>query len=182
MEIDSCEISGWSRAGVFLVGGYGHHVHHCFIHHCQRMGLGYGISLDAAAATIHHNMFQDNKHHIADTVRPGTSYEAAHNVVLPPTGSHIRDGQPYGQDHLFDMHGGEDRGDGTTIAGTRLHIHHNSFLSPYPAVAISGAPEREAVIERNWLYHAPGIDAFRVRTGAVIRDNVYGQPPTPRRE
>jgi len=64
----------------------------------------------------------------------------------------------------------------------RLHIHHNSFLSAYPAVVISGVPEREAVIERKWLYHAPGIDAFRVGAGAVIRDNVYGPPPTPRRE
>lgn len=182
VEIDNCEISGWSRAGVFLIDGSGHHVHHCFIHHCQRMGLGYGVCLNAAAATIDHNIFQDNKHDIAGTGRPGTSYEAAHNVVRPPTESHVWEGQPYGQDHAFDMHGGEDRGDGTMIAGTELHIHHNSFLSTYPAVVISGVPEREAVIERNWLCHASEGDAFRVRTRVAIRDNVYGRLPGPGQE
>src|SRR5690606_36585000 len=35
LEVDNCEISAFSSAGVYLHGGKDHHVHHNFIHHCQ---------------------------------------------------------------------------------------------------------------------------------------------------
>ena len=33
LEVDNCEISGFSHAGVYLTTGKGHHIHHNYIHH-----------------------------------------------------------------------------------------------------------------------------------------------------
>ena len=35
LEVDNCEISGFSHAGVYLTTAEGHHIHHNYIHHCQ---------------------------------------------------------------------------------------------------------------------------------------------------
>ncbi len=177
LEVDNCEIAGWSHAGVYLPGGLKHRVHHCFIHHCQRMGLGYGVCLDQAEVLIERNLFQDNKHHIAGTGRPGSGYEARHNVVLPYTEAHAHPvtGAPYGQDHLFDMHGGGDRRDGTEVAGAWMKIHHNRFRSSYLAVCIRGVPERKALIHHNWFDAlAPGDGVVRAKGRTDVRSNVYG--------
>ena len=141
------------------------------------MGLGYGVCLDKAEVLIERNLFQDNKHHIAGTGRPGTAYEARHNVVLPYTEAHAHPltGAPYGQDHLFDMHGGLDRSDGTDIAGTWMKIHHNRFMSAYRAVYIRGVPERKATIDHNWFdAPAPGEDVVRTLGRTVVGRNAYG--------
>ena len=76
LEVDNCEIGGWSHAGV-----YGHaadsaarvtmHVHHCNIHHCQRDGLGYGVSVgDGCEALVEANLFDYTRHAIAGTGTP----------------------------------------------------------------------------------------------------------------
>ncbi|MFC1611506.1 right-handed parallel beta-helix repeat-containing protein [Myxococcota bacterium] len=45
VEIDNNEISAWSHVGVAIIEGLtGADVHHNYIHHCQRAGLGYGVS------------------------------------------------------------------------------------------------------------------------------------------
>ncbi|MHC4800155.1 MAG: hypothetical protein ACYTF1_26240 [Planctomycetota bacterium] len=57
LEVDNCEIMGWSHAGVYLLGKAAKgHVHHNYIHHCQRRGLGYGICLNGVQALIESNM------------------------------------------------------------------------------------------------------------------------------
>ena len=144
-EVDNCEISGWSHGGVFVQkGGDNAHIHHNFIHHCQRRGLGYGVSLDQSHALIERNIFDYCRHSIAATGYPGTAYEAHDNIVqnnaiLPS----------------FDMHGGVDRGDGTSIAGDWLKIHHNTFLGKWkdidfvPAAGIRGIPTEGADIHHN---------------------------------
>lgn len=178
IEVDNCEISGWSHAGIALYGGKGHRLHHCFIHHCQRMGLGYGICHDRdAEALIEFNLFQDNKHHIAGSGMKGSGYQARHNVVLPYTESHAHPitGEPYGQDHLFDMHGGRDRSDGTDVAGGRLRISNNTFFPTYVAVCIRGIPEQAAEIHHNWFAHPdPGPSTVISDGRTVVSDNLYG--------
>jgi hypothetical protein len=75
LEVDNCELWGWSHAGVFLKrGALKAHIHHNNIHHNQRSGLGYGVCLDQADALIEANLFDWCRHHIAGTGRPGTSY------------------------------------------------------------------------------------------------------------
>ncbi|MCX5659796.1 MAG: right-handed parallel beta-helix repeat-containing protein [Planctomycetota bacterium] len=179
-EVDNCEIFAWSHGGVFLCGGAGNHIHHCHIHHQQRMGLGYGICVHMdSKVVIDHCIFQDNKHNIASSGMPGVGYEAAHNLVLALTRTHLdNSGNVYGQDHLFDMHGGRDRNDGTDIAGSYLRVHHNTFASLYLALCIRGVPQKAADVYRNWFYApAPGPDVVDTGGSTHVIDNAYGPPP-----
>jgi len=151
LEVDNCELSGWSHAAVYLLKAAGAHMHHNHIHHCQRLGLGYGVCLNEADALIEANLFDYCRHHIAGTGRAGTSYEARYNLVGPHANS-----------HSFDMHGGRDRKDGTDVAGTWIRIHHNTFRAVHvPAVVIRGRPEKLAEIHHNWFLHAKPSSAVR---------------------
>jgi len=174
LEVDNCEISGWSVSGVFLASGKNHHIHHSYIHHNQLNGLGYGISHGAGvtvSSLIECNLFDFNRHSIAGTGAPGNSYEARNNVEL---------GASY--NHNFDMHGGRDRGDGTDIAGDRILIHHNTFLgSSDRAVVIRGVPREEARIDHNWFAHERpdekviGPWPLTPESRIVLENNAYGR-------
>jgi len=145
LEVDNCELAGWSHAAVFLKAGASKaHIHHNYMHHNQRSGLGYGVCLDRADALIEANLFDWCRHHIAGTGKPGTSYEARYNLVLENANG-----------HSFDMHGGADRKDGTDIAGDSIKIHHNTFrATSVRAVVIRGRPAQSADIHHNWFLHA----------------------------
>lgn len=169
-EIDNCELFGWSHAAIFLSNaGAGHHIHHNFIHHNQRSGLGYGVCLDRSEALIEANIFDWNRHHIAGTGRPGTSYEARYNLSLQNASS-----------YNFDMHGGRDRKDGTDIGGTWIHIHHNTFKGkpPHGAVLICGVPERWAKVHHNWFAHDDPAEAagqyYKLDAGMYVYRNLCG--------
>ena len=170
LEVDNCQLWGFSHAAVFLkTGASGAHIHHNYIHHNQRSGLGYGVCLDQADALIEANLFDWCRHHIAGTGRPGTSYEARYNLVLENANS-----------HSFDMHGGADRNDGTDIAGDSILIHHNTFLaSSIPAIVLRGRPTRSAEIHHNWFVHQT-IQQAVIQTNATgnvnIYENKFGQP------
>ena len=173
LEVDNCELSCWSHAGVYLrKGGTAARVHHNHIHHCQRLGLGYGVCLNATDGLVEANRFDHCRHHIAGTGRPGTSYEARWNLVgLGANG------------HSFDMHGGRDRKDSTDVAGTEIHIHHNTFRATnVPAIVIRGRPERLARIHHNWFLHTSLARAVRQTntTGNVqVSDNRFGPKARP---
>ncbi|MCE5228005.1 right-handed parallel beta-helix repeat-containing protein [bacterium] len=171
LEVDNCEIMGWSSGGVSLIGGKDHHVHHNYIHHNRRHGLGYGVVFNQAFALVDYNLFDYCRHHIAGTGRPESGYEAANNVILNNANS-----------HLFDMHGGRDRKDGTTIAGTRMNIHHNTFMHPSERILyIRGIPQESADVHHNWIYR--NYDETKKATliesdgNTKAHDNVYGNPP-----
>jgi hypothetical protein len=173
LEVDNCELQGWSVSAVSLAAGINHHIHHNFIHHNQLNGLGYGISHGAGTAVsslIECNLFDFNRHSIAATGAPGNSYEARNNVEMGVSLS-----------HNFDMHGGRDRRDGTDIAGDRILIHHNTFLgTEVRAVVIRGVPREEALIDHNWFAHdRPGdkvIGPWPLTADSRIRleNNAYG--------
>jgi hypothetical protein len=147
LEVDNCELSGWSHAAVFLAAGQGHHLHHNYIHSNQRHGLGYGISQATAFSLIEHNLFERNRHSIAGTGQSPSGYIARHNMEMGQSLS-----------HNFDMHGGRDRGDGTSTAGSRIEIYNNTFLGNDRAIGIRGRPEEYARIYGNWFagHHRPG--------------------------
>jgi len=167
LEVDNCELSGWSHAAVFLTeGSRNARVHHNNIHHCQRRGLGYGVCLDVADAVISSNVFDYYRHAIAATGRPGTRYEACNNLVL---------GNAIG--HSFDMHGGADRKDGTDIAGDFISIHHNTFqVDNQIDIVIRGRPIRGGEVHHNLFLHADRKDTFRQNSGDNVRrqNNRYG--------
>lgn len=167
LEVDNCEISGFSQAGIYLNKGQGHHIHHNFIHHCQYNGLGYGVWHKTASSLIEYNLFNWNRHSIAGSGRPGSSYVARHNVEL---GISLR--------HCFDMHGGRDRRDGTKIAGTSIEIYNNTFFSPKIPVVIRGVPEEKCEVYRNWFpKHSQARQAVHSSAKTRVFDNVYGEKP-----
>ncbi len=167
LRVDNCEISAFSHGGVYLQAGDGHRIDHCHIHHCQFQGLGYGVSLGPASATIEFNRFDVNRHSIAATGAPGSSYRALNNLVGETSLS-----------HLFDMHGGRDRKDGTNIAGTRIEIRNNTFLAPQIPVLIRGVPQEKCDVTRNWFVrHASAADAVGAEENTYVFDNAFGPSP-----
>jgi hypothetical protein len=167
LEVDNCEISAFSHAGIYLMKGKGHHIHHNFIHHCQYNGLGYGVCHDVASSVIEFNLFDWNRHSIAGTGRRGCGYVARHNVERGVSLS-----------HCFDMHGGRDRKDGTDTAGTSIRIYNNTFLGPRTSVVIRGVPEDSCEVRRNWFArHGEPRLAVRASSRTTIEDNACGIEP-----
>ncbi len=167
LEVDNCEISAFSHAGIYLVKGDGHHVHHNFIHHCQYNGLGYGVCHNTASSLIEYNLFDWNRHSIAGTGRAGCSYVARHNVELGVSLS-----------HCFDMHGGRDRKDGTDIAGTTIEIYNNTFGAPQSPVVIRGVPQDKCEVHHNrFLKHRQAARAVRAARKTRVYDNAYADKP-----
>ena len=142
--ISGCELSGFSHAALFLRGDASVYIEKSNFHHNQRWGLGYGVALhERAQARITGNRFNWNRHSIAGSGLPGQAYEADSNWFGPDH-----------NDTPLDMHGGKDRGDGTEIAGRRVHIHHNKILSTAVPIFIHrGVPQDEVRIEDNQLAH-----------------------------
>lgn len=167
LEVDNCEISGFSHAGVYLVNAQGHHIHHNHIHHCQYQGLGYGVCHDTASSLIECNLFNWNRHSIAGTGRPGNSYVARHNVELGVSLS-----------HCFDMHGGRDRKDGTDIAGTSIEIYNNTFRAQQTPVVIRGVPQDKCQVHHNWFVrHGDAKQAVRSSDKTKVFTNAYTDDP-----
>ena len=167
LEVDNCELSGWSHAAVYLrKGATKAHVRHNHIHHNQRSGLGYGVCLDRSVALIEANLFDYCRHHIAGTGRPGTSYEARYNLILE-----------HANGHSFDMHGGRDRKDKTDVAGDWIRIHHNTFKATgVAAVVIRGKPREACEVHHNWFLHRGRAQAVRqtnAKGNMNVRRNQY---------
>ena len=167
LQVDNCEISGFSQAGVYLISAEGHHIHHNHIHHCQYQGLGYGVSHHTASSLIEYNLFNWNRHSIAGTGRPGNSYVARNNVELGASLS-----------HCFDMHGGRDRKDGTNIAGTSIEIYNNTFRAQQTPVKIRGVPQEKCQVHHNWfLRHTEAGQAVRASGKTSVFSNAYTDEP-----
>jgi hypothetical protein len=163
LVIEKCEISGWSFGGVHLEKGAKAHIHHNYFHHNQREGLGYGIVLYTAEALIEANIFDWNRHAIAGSGSPGTSYEARYNLILEN-----------GNSHSFDMHGGRNRKDGTDIAGDVIRIHHNTFKGVgIKAIMISGRPQKNAEIHHNWFFSSANPKSAIEQRGSSENMKVY---------
>jgi len=148
-DIDNNDISAWSVA-IDVDGVLGVQVHHNVIQFNRReenngtcgshdYGLGYGVVVSAGSATITANVFDHNRHDIASAFTPGSQYTATYNLVLAGA-----------VDHSFDVHGGEDAGNCTNIAGSAFVIHHNTFQQAHkPAVRVRGIPLQGAYIYKN---------------------------------
>ncbi|MBN1773177.1 MAG: VCBS repeat-containing protein, partial [Deltaproteobacteria bacterium] len=123
LEVDNCELAGWSFAAISVADGVGHRVHHNDDHHTQRQGLGYGVVLyggiDAdTAVDIAWNRFDYNRHAVAGSGYPRQDYEARRNLVLT-----------HSIGHIFDMHGmDEHTHDGSVWAGREMLVHDNTVL------------------------------------------------------
>jgi len=152
-EIDHCELYGWSHAAMEFESGSGGKVHDNYIHHNQRYLLGYGISVDSAKVLIYNNLFDFNRHSIAGRGAAGCSYEAYNNTILGHCIS-----------YAFDMHGGDDRGDGTDLAGDTVSIHDNTFyLWERRGILINGVPSRALIVQNNKFLQNSTCEAMSFR-------------------
>ena len=165
-EVDNCEISGFSEVGV-LVGGYkGAKIHHNYIHHNQRDGFGYGVSIyNEGEAEIYRNIFNHDRHAIAADGTPGSGYYAHDNIHL---GEAIR--------HIFDAHGGADRGDGTDIACDKVEMTNNVFLSAQLPYKKRGTPTEASIFKNNLVIYPEGSYEYRFFYGHnfICEDNIFG--------
>ncbi len=171
LEVDNCEISAWGHAGIFLLpGATGADIHHNYIHHCQRNGLGYGVShgYGNASSLIEANKFDYNRHCVAGTGVTGNSYEARYNLVLEHSTSHV-----------FDMHGADEGGD-DHVAGDNIYIHHNTVqVQDQYAVNIRGIPNNEALIYNNRFERNSVITSIVTQSVSYGNYSVYDNLVTP---
>ena len=163
LEVDNCEFWGWSNMAIRLKrGSTKAYIHHNYIHHNQRYGMGYAVGIFEGQGIIEANLFDWLRHCIGASGRVGERYEARYNVVL----EHV-----YSQS--FDMHGGWDRNDGTNIAGDWINIHHNTVNTTWQwSVVIRGIPTEAAYIHHN-RFMQPNVDDAVLQKNAMGNTHVY---------
>lgn len=167
-EVDNNEWFGWNYAALEVLLGSNAttpYFHHNYIHHNTKLGCGYGIcpgfNTGNVVPIVEGNIFDYERHSVAGHGTDGMSYEARYNLVLEHSISHV-----------FDMHGGYDRGDGTEIAGTIIRVHHNTVRNTdQGAVCVRGIPTIGAITNNNWFYRPH--DSWCIRQ---LRDGVTVAP------
>lgn len=182
IEFDNNEMAGWAHAAIYARNTKNLHVHHNYIHHTQRQGLGYGVVLMRGGSNIvdvlvEWNRFNYNRHAIAGSGEPGQSYVARNNLVLE-----------HANGHVFDMHGSnENVGDNSPWAGTHIEVYDNTVLvDDHYTMVIRGRPEEGAWLYNNCLRRANASAAALQRNysgrmyvdtapGGQTRRNSYNQ-------
>ena len=79
IEIDNCEISGFSGAGIIITEGDAY-IHHCYIHHIRGGKDSSGILVKGGSAKVEYNLFSNCSN--AVSVEKGASLEATNNVEV----------------------------------------------------------------------------------------------------
>ena len=206
--IDDNEISFWSNTGVGVgvdAGDYGDRhdddeswiasqarrirITDNFIHDNVDCAIGYGIGIgDDSYALIERNVFNYDKHDIADNGKPHTGYIANSNFTLSESFKTCR-GNYEGH---FDVHGTEGGEHIGGTAGTFVDIRDNAFRGDQryhflgrdrrPAFDLRGTPTDRAIFVDN-VTEAPksaavavsgALKLLLVRHGRlVIRGNRY---------
>ena len=143
LEVDNCELSGWSYAAVAFDRSPGStatgYVHHNYIHHCQAKGYGYGVVKSFGAAIIEANLFDYMRHAVADSGEAGSSYEARYNIFL----THCIDS-------VFDMHPNPMPPSPSSHTGDLYKIHHNTIgVTDQAAVSVGAMPAIGVFVDHN---------------------------------
>jgi len=160
LVIDNCELYQWTYTAVYVQKGAENiQIKNSYIHHNQRFGLGYGITIDAGEAFISNNKFDYNRHSIASTGRIGSKYIAENNIFYSNGNN----------SWAVDMHGGKDRNDGTNIAGDYIIVKNNTFYltGKGQAVVIRGKSNKTSVVENNTIH----LD----KSSSVDKEKVFQQ-------
>lgn len=166
VTVSNCEISGFSEAGVLVEEYKETKISHCYIHHNQRNGFGYGVSLyRECEVEIYGNLFNFDRHAIASDGSAGSSYYAHDNIHM---GTAIY--------HIFDAHGGEDRGDGTDVACDKVEMLNNVFLSDKLPYKKRGTPTEYSLFKHNIVIYPEESYEYRFFYGNnfIIEDNIFG--------
>ena len=148
LEVDNCEIWGWSWSGGFIKSASNAFFHHNYIHHGMTYAYGYGVTVwGGSTALVEANLFDYLEHCVAGAGNQGDAYEARYNRVLE---NNV--GSSTGT--AFDMHGGYTNSAGVRIAGDQVLVHHNTVLIPNNfAAQLQGAPLNGGYYTHNWVMH-----------------------------
>jgi hypothetical protein len=166
IEIDHCELFGWTSAAVSLGARNaptGSRIHHNAIHHNQMQTLGYGIDARNGEHIIEWNYFDSNRHSVAGFGHRQNGYEARFNIV-----------GPHAVRHAFDMHGLSENLTGYTgpLAGKYIRVHQNVFaLTSAAAVVLRGASGQQSWVTNNWCAAIPLL-AFDGRRSIIRQTSV----------
>ena len=116
-------------------------------------------------ATVESNLFNFNRHSIAGVGYGDSWYIARYNVDMGDV-----------LDHVYDMHGGQDRGDGTNIAGKFVEMYNNTFLTDDRPYHVRGVPVEKQTFYHNILFHPVSQYNLNVLRGVrtTISDNIFG--------
>jgi hypothetical protein len=169
IEIDHCELFGWTSAAVSLGSRNeptGSRIHHNTIHHNQMQTLGYGIDLRNGEHLIEWNYFDWNRHSIAGFGHRQNGYEARFNIV-----------GPHAVRHAFDMHGLRENITEYSgpLAGKYIRVHQNVFaLTAAAAVVLRGASSHQSWVTNNWCAAVPLLELDGRRS--IIRQTFVDSP------
>ena len=164
--MSNCEVSGFSNSGVQLFNVKDANIRNCFFHHNQRNGFGYGICHNkASTSVIEYNLFNFDRHSIAADGSAGSGYIARYNIQM---GDAIY--------HVFDAHGGGDRGDGTNIACNYVYMYNNTILCDKIPYKKRGVPQLYSKFYRNIVLNPIEYYSTRLMEGENITfyDNIFG--------
>lgn len=166
-QIDNCELSGFGKGAIHLEKTFKDlWVHHCYIHHNQNNGLGYGITHDdSSESLVEYCLFNYNRHSIAATGAGQTGYIARYNIEM---GESLA--------HCFDIHGGADRGEASNHAGDYCEMYNNTFLAEDHPYWLRGVPsEYQYFYQNNCLYPYDTYRKDKLEGENVsIYDNIFG--------
>jgi hypothetical protein len=163
VTIENCEIANFSNAAISVQKDADVKVHHCFIHHNQRYSLGYGIMVSEGNAEIYANIFDFNRHSVASTGLPNSSYNVHDNIFLEHCNG-----------HAIDVHGGKDRGDGTNIAGKLFIIENNTFYNRNCiGIMLRGRPTQQMKVLNNKFLYLKKADQFKQTNASGNTDVSY---------
>jgi hypothetical protein len=156
LEVDNCELSGWSQAAIGLATAGNALIHHNYIHHNRHDGTntGCGVLLHNAPvdALVEANLFDYNRNHIDGNGTAGQSYEARYNLCLE-----------HGAAPAFVMNSTST----LYVAGDLVTIHQNTFRDRNQAgIIIRGVPEYDSPIYQNWFYHDLASNAVQQTNGS----------------
>jgi hypothetical protein len=145
LEIDNCELSGFSVAAIDIGNSTNNvSIHHNYIDHIQMDGLGYGVLINRSDAIIEYNKFDRNRHDVAGNGVIGCSYVARYNVSGTNTNAY------------YDMHGDDADGDGGN-GGSSMMVYNNYM------------PNK---VDGQW--YAVNVRGVPAEGPALIQDNIFG--------
>ncbi len=191
LEVDNCEMYGWSYAAVDVETSTGQdalyalglnsaeigsgiaNIHHNYIHHCQMGLLGYGVVVTRGTALVKANLFDYTRHAIAASGLQYEGYEASYNI-------HLGNGLV---GSVFDMHGQDVAGFEKRIAGSLTKIHHNTLYYTLDySIGVRGTPTiHEYIYNNKMLWYVSGgknyppvYQSCSGTTNVTMKNNIIG--------
>ena len=185
VEIDNCEVRGFSTAAIQCRGhdGGSAHVHHCFIHNNNGNSRGYGVAVlgnsgrDGGVPRVNHCFFENDRHSVTTDGGPGTGFISEYNHFSPTTWRWPSDAHQSGENDGY-------ASDVIVIRNCIFEATRERFGggSDVQAHAARGPARESADVYQNWFFHNSDGEAISYSGGAEgsysVYDNHYGEDAT----